>query len=156
MIKEDFLPFLSTLLRRYNIEMPEQLRTAADELELFTTTHQKFRRVHQEQNEQFVFLNIADPSYNKPVLKQTDWPTSLCDILPSQTAAVRSFALLVEKDVINKNLEALSEFAKIRDPAKVTSWYKKCIEDIMMASQQSQISLNGDGPVSSYPQSIRL
>lgn len=128
--------------------MPEQLRTAADELELFTSTHQKFRKIHQEQNEQFVFLNIADPSYNKPVLKQTDWPTSLNDILPSQMATVRSFALLIEKDVINRNIEALSEFAKIRDPAKVTSWYKKCIEDITFAAKQSQVSLNGDGPVS--------
>jgi hypothetical protein len=74
------------------------MRTAADELEFFTTVHALFRTSIASQNNQMVFA--SGKTKGKMILKKQDWPLSPVVISPSQINSVRSFAVLKERNCI--------------------------------------------------------
>lgn len=132
--KASFIPRLKILANRFGLEVPAQMRTAADELEFFTSVHAVFRTIITTQNGDMKYVTGAT-SKGRSILKRTDWPIPPGSICSSQIDAVRSFSLLKEKNCIDSILDSCSDFMAIESVQKITAWLQKQIEELSAVSK---------------------
>ena len=144
--KSSFFPKLRVLAERFGLELPSQMRTAADELEFFTSVHAAFRTVVQQQNSELHLVTgrgTGQRQKERTRLRETDWQIPASAIHSDQVEAVRSFALLKERCCLDPVLESSSEFLKIESAPKITAWLRKQIEELTRASKTC---LSSDSP----------
>ena len=132
--KPYFMPKLKILAHRFGLEVPCQMRTAADELEFFTSVHVVFRTITTTQNNQMRFVT-GKTSKGKSILKESDWPLPPGSISTSQIDAVRSFALLKERHQVDTIFDSCSSFMEIESVQKITAWLQKQVQELTAVSK---------------------
>ncbi|KAM8736120.1 uncharacterized protein AB9X84_021648 [Acanthopagrus schlegelii] len=148
---EEFLPELQALIAHFHLPHdPQNLRTTADEMELFSTVWREFRTVFRQQEQMKTF-----PQYDGSEVKQSQWGRTSAGLAVRKEADWIPFIQvkpkrdpwqqkllmkLKEKKSVDELLKMHSRFLQVPDLLCVASALKAQAADLQPAPTSSSLS----------------